>query len=158
DITANDDDTLQRVVARECARNDTICAKQVQGEAFSLGSMAEMQISESFFGLRALLSGLAHMPGRKTVVLLSGGLLATDRGGGRPDMKSETLQIGREAAAANTNLYVVHMDTAYLDAFAADAPKMNLATLFRDTTALAQGLELLAGAAGGAYFQVQAGT
>src|SRR5438046_4112412 len=46
DITAGDDYTLQRVVARECARNDTICAKQVQGEAFSLGSMAEMQKTE----------------------------------------------------------------------------------------------------------------
>ncbi len=144
DITAGDD--------------DAICAKQVQGEAFSIGAMAEMQISQSFMGLRALLSGLAHLPGRKTVVLLSGGLLASDRGGGRPDMKTETEELGRDAAAANTNLYVLHLDTSFLDAFSAEVTNINTNSLFRDSSVLGQGLELLAGAAGGALFQVQAGT
>jgi VWFA-related protein len=157
DITAGDPDVLNRVVRRECMVPDNICAARIQGEAFSIGSMYEMQITQSFIGLRRLVRGLAHMPGRKTLVLLSGGLLASDRGGGRPDMKTQTVELGQEVAAANTNLYVLHLDNYFLDAFSAASNGPNMTTLFRDKTALGEGLDLLAGAAGGALFRVEAG-
>ena len=120
--------------------------------------MAEGQISVSFEGLSSLLNGLKYVPGRKTMVLISGGLVASDRGNGRPDMRARTQSLGREAAAANTNLYVVHLDNSFVDAYAADPEKTDPTTQFRDSSVLRQGLENLADAAGGAVFKVEAGT
>jgi len=158
DITAGDDYALQKVVQRECPRGDTTCARLVQGEAFALGAIAEGVASQSLSGLHAILSSLKYVSGRKTMVVLSGGMLASDRGGGRPDIRTQTVELGREAAAANTNLYVVHMDTSFLDAFSNDGRRLNATTLFRDNQVLGEGLDLLAGAAGGALFRVDAGT
>jgi len=158
DITSADGDTMARVVRRECARGDVVCTYEIQAEALAMGGMAELQIAQSFSALSDLFSGLARLPGRKTMVLLSGGLLAADRGGGRPNMRTQTQELGREAAAANTNLYVLHMDQSFLDSYAAETNKINLATAFRDNTVLRQGLEALAGAAGGALFRIDAGT
>ena len=158
DITAADGFTLSKVVARECRPNDPLCLQRVQGEAFQIGAMAEAQIALGFEGLSSLLNGLKYVPGRKTMVLISGGLLASDRGNGRPDMRARTQSLGREAAAANTNLYVVHMDTSFIDAYAPDREKTDPTTQFRDSSVLRQGLENLADAAGGAVFAVEAGT
>ncbi len=158
DITSADGDTMARVVQRECARGDVVCANQIQAEALAIGGIAELQIAQSFSGLSDLMSGLAHLPGRKTLVLLSGGLLAADRGSGRPNMRAQTQALGHEAAAANTNLYVLHLDQSFLDSYSAESRGTNLATAFRDNTVLRQGLEALAGAAGGALFRIDAGT
>lgn len=158
DITAGDDYVLDRVVQRECPRNDTTCKRLVHGEAFALGATAEAQAAQSLAGLHAILGSLRYLSGRKTMIVVSGGMLASDRGGGRPDIRTQTVELGREAAAANTNLYVLHMDTSFVDAFATDRRKLNLNTLFRDNALQGEGLELLAGAAGGALFRVDAGT
>jgi VWFA-related protein len=158
DITSADVDTMARVVQRECARADVICARQIQAEALAMGGMAELQIAHSFSGLSDLLSGLARIPARKTLVLLSGGLLAADRGTGRPNMRAQTQALGREAAAANTNLYVLHIDTSFFESYSAETSKTNLTTVFRDNAVLRQGLDALAGAAGGALFRIEAGT
>jgi hypothetical protein len=61
-------------------------------------------------------------------------------------------------AAANANLYVLHMDTSFIDAFSAEGRGPNMTTLFRDMKALGEGLDLLAGSAGGTIFRVEAGT
>ena len=158
DITAADSFTLTKVVQRECKPNDLLCAQRVQGEAFQIGAMAEAQIGLAFEGLSSLLDGLKYVPMRKTMVLISGGLLASDRGNGRPDMRARTQSLGREAAAANTNLYVVHLDNSFIGAYAADREQTDLTTQFRDSSVLRQGLENLADAAGGAVFKVEAGT
>jgi VWFA-related protein len=157
DITAGDSDVVNAVVARECPRDGRNCAREIRGEAISLGGAFEMQVSQSLNGLHMLLESLSRMAGRKTLVLVSGGLLATDRVGGRPDLKMETLALGREAAAANTSLYVLHMDSSFLDAFSADKRSMT-PTLLRDSGVLGGGLELFAGAAGGALMRIEAGT
>ena len=158
DITAADSFTLTKVVARECRPNDVLCMQRVQGEAFQIGAMAESQIALRLRGLSSLLNGLKYVPGRKTMVLISGGLLASDRGNGRPDMRARTQSLGREAAAANTNLYVVHLDNSFTEAYAPDREKTDPTTQFRDSSVLRQGLENLADAAGGAVFKVEAGT
>jgi VWFA-related protein len=158
DITAADSFTLGRVAARECRATDPLCAQRVQGEAFQIGAMAEAQIALGFEGLSSLLNGLKYVPGRKTLVLISGGLLASDRGNGRPDMRARTQSLGREAAEANTNMYVIHMDSSFLDAYAPDREKTDPTTQFRDSSVSRQGLENLADAAGGAVFHVEAGT
>jgi VWFA-related protein len=157
DITANDGQVFARVVARECTPGDLACPPAVRGEALMLGSLLENRVSQSLGGLRGLIEGLAEVPERKTVVLVSGGLIASDRVGGRPDATGETLAVGREASRANVNLYVLHMDSSFMDAFSAMAPP-NISTIFRDGNMSARGLELVAGAAGGGVMRVLAGT
>jgi VWFA-related protein len=158
DITAADSFTLGKVVARECRPNDLLCVQRVQGEAFQIGAMAEAQIALGYEGLSSLLNGLKYVRGRKTLVLISGGLIASDRGNGRPDMRARTQSLGREAAEANTNLYVIHMDDSFNDAYAPDREKTDPTTQFRDSSVSRQGLENLADAAGGAVFKIEAGT
>lgn len=157
DISADDEQTLATVVGRVCAPTDRACRDRIKMEAASIAMQFEMQVAQSLGGLSGLLRDVARLPGRKTVVVVSGGLFAADRIGRRDQASSRTLTAGREAAAANVSLYVLHLDTSFLDAFSADGPK-NLSTLFRDSSMLAQGLDMIAGAAGGALLRVQAGT
>ena len=157
DITANDAQVFAKVVARECDPSDQLCPPMVRTEALALASALEARISQSLGGLRGLIAGLAEVPERKTVVLVSGGLIASDRVGGRPDVTTDSIAVGREALHANVNLYVLHMDTSFLDAYSVNAPQ-NVSTIFRDNTATARGLDLVAGGAGGAVLSVQAGT
>jgi VWFA-related protein len=155
DISSGDADALSRVAARECASGGNSCRRAIYGDAVSLAGYLEAQIAASLSGLRGLIRGLASVSGRKTLVLVSGGLFASDRGGGRVNMGSEIRELGREAAQANITLYALHMDSSFIDAFAT-RPGIT-PTLFRDGNALAAGLENIAGAAGGAVFRVQAG-
>lgn len=156
DIASGDRDALTRVRARECRPGDSTCSRSIQNDAISLAGYFEMQVAQSLGGLRNLVRGLAGLEGRKTLVIVSGGLFTSDRGGGRVDMGAEIQNVGREAAAANTNLYVLHLDSSFIDAFS--ERRGPSPTLFRDSNALAAGLERIAGAAGGALIRVQAGT
>ena len=72
----------------------------------------ENQANRSLHGLRGLVSGLADLPGRKTVVVLSGGIVASDRLGGRPDVGELPKILGQEAAQANIAIYALHLDSA----------------------------------------------
>lgn len=155
DIASGDRDTLARVVAREC-RADLHCRKDLLLEAQSLAVMFEMKIAQSLGGLRGLVGGLASVPGRKTLVLVSGGLLVSDRVGGRVSAGSQMAAIGRAAAAANTTLFALYMDSNFLDAFSPQG-KMST-TLFRDSSMFAAGLEMVAGAAGGEVMRIEGGT
>jgi VWFA-related protein len=158
DITANDSGVLAKVRQRECAPSNQGCPEQLQLEATALARFAETQVTGSLNGLRTLLRALASLQGRKTMVVISGGLPASERAGSRPDIRHETEICGQFATVANANLYVLHMDTSFLDAFSSSAPRLNAEALFRDSSALAAGLELVSGAAGGALFRVQAST
>ena len=161
DITAFDADAFDKVFARECGRlggtDAQACAVGIRSEAVMLGSLLENRIAQSLGGLRGLVAGLAEVPERKTVVLVSGGLVGADRIGGKPDVGREAAAVGREARRANVNLYVLHMDTSFTDAFSATGPQ-NMSSIFRDNTAMARGLDAVAGSAGGTVLTVQAGT
>jgi hypothetical protein len=103
------------------------------------------------------------MPERKTVVLLSAGMAAGDRVGGRPDLSSSISTVGAEAGAANTSVYILHMDNSFFDAFSSSANAVKDAgdrtrSSSRDSYLLGRGLDQLAGSAGGALLRVQAGT
>ena len=156
DIASGDTEVLHRVAERECGPPGTSCRRPIQVEATSLAGYLEMQITQSLNGLRGLISALAPIEGRKTLILISGGLFTSDRGSGRVDMGSEIRELGRQAARSNVTVYALHMDSSFLDAFSGG--RLNLSTLFRDTNALAAGLEQVAGAAGGAVIRVQGGT
>lgn len=157
DLTAGDQDVVTQVSRRECPQAPGPCRQRIQIEAQSLAAAFEGQVGQSVRGLRTLLGALATHQGRKTLVLVSGGLLASDRIGARPDVRGIIDDIGREAALANVNLYVLHMDNSFIDAFSAKGAGPR-ASFMRDSQALGAGLERFAGVAGGELFRVQAGT
>jgi hypothetical protein len=157
DITGGDQGVLDFVARRECPNAPLSCYRLVRGEAQSLALAFEGQVAQSVGGLRTLLSVLKSYPGRKILVLVSAGLLASDRVGARPDVASLIDDIGREAAAANASLYVLHLDSTFIDAFSPQGGGVS-ASFMRDAGALGAGLERFAGVAGGTLLRVSAGT
>jgi VWFA-related protein len=158
DIEAGDTDALNRVVARECAPQDRIiCRSQVLAESHSIAMQFEMQVNQSIGGLRTLFSALNQDPERKTVVIVSGGLLAADRVGARPDVSGIITTMGEMAALANATLYVLHMDSSFLEAFSAANGGGAPSSLMRDMSIGESGLDRLAGTAGGTLVRVQPG-
>lgn len=109
-------------------------------------------------GLRTLFVALHQDPERKTVVIVSGGLFASDRVGGRPDVSGIITTMGEEAAKANATLYVLHMDSSFLDAFSAANGGTPSTSLMRETSASESGLDRLAGTAGGTLVHVEPGS
>jgi len=156
DISSGDMDALNRAARRSCGPRDVSCRRELRDEAISLAGYFEMQVTQSLGGLRPLFDGLSKLEGRKTLVIVSGGLLTSDRANGRVNMAAEIQQAGRDAAASNTNIYVLHMDASFLDAFSDRGGPSP--TLMRDSGALAAGLERIADTAGGALIRVEAGT
>lgn len=163
DITASDTDTFQRVVARECPPVDPTCPEAVQMEATAVAGYLEAESTERLEGFSNLIRSLAVVQGRKTVVLLSGGLLSSTRTSGRPDVTALMGRVGSEVANAQTSLYVLHWDTTHRDSFSASAPRSlrpadRFESAFADRDAMERGLDYVAGKAGGALFRVEAGT
>jgi hypothetical protein len=90
--------------------------------------------------------GLRTLDGRKTLVLMSGGLPAGDRIGGRPDVNGLITTIGEHAARSHVNLDVLHMDTSFLDMFSVTGRTLAQSAM-RDSGVLGLGLERFTGTA-----------
>ena len=152
DIASGDQDVLMRVWKQRCG-NGGCSAKDILTDAMGIIGMMEVKVSQSVGGLRSLVRGLGDIPGRKTVVLVSGGMMTTDRGGGRANAQGEIAALGREVAAANCSLFALHLDWSFLTSLGS---KGGLRTsYFRDSNMAATGLEVVAGTAGGAVMRVQ---
>ena len=159
DIASNNSGTLAQVQQRECAGLEQFaemaCNRQVAMEGQALGIALEATIAQSLGGLRGLLNDMGTLPGRKILVMISGGLAMSDKGVGRGDEGGRMVDIGQIAARTNTSLYALHMDTKFLDAF---AERRVSHTIFRDETIFNAGLERVAAAAGGTVFRVRTGS
>jgi VWFA-related protein len=173
DIAANDSDTLNAVLARECGdlAVDIGCVENVRAEARGLAAYLEVESSQRLNELVKLSQTLAFIPGRKTIVLMSGGLITSSKAGGRPDIRSMLSSVGDDIANAQANLYVIHLDSSMTDAYGAATRGTRISntglttravdrfqTLTQDRSTMITGLEILAGRAGGAMFSVDAGT
>jgi VWFA-related protein len=158
DIAAGDGEARNRVVARECGATVTRCSDQVLAEARAAVAYYEGIAARSLSSLRGVLRDFERIDGRKTIVMLTGGMMQSDRGS-RPDNTTDLKLIGEWAAAANTSFYVIQMDSSFLDAFSAlrKGPP-NPHTLFRDRNMLSIGLERVVDSAGGELIRVEAGT
>jgi len=159
DIEARDEFVTSQVIGRECrglagAALD-MCSDQVRDEARIVAGTAEMGSNRTLASMQAMLTALARIPERKTLVLISAGLAASDRGHGALDLHGEIAALGRQAAAANANIYVLHVDNAFLEAYSANERSVS-PSLDRDLAMLRGGLETMAAASGGALFTVVA--
>ncbi|HWK09377.1 MAG TPA: hypothetical protein VNR64_04965, partial [Vicinamibacterales bacterium] len=109
--------------------------------------------------LRSLLKTMESVAGRKTVVLISGGMIASDVPGGRPDISEIGIEAGKEAARANAAIYTLYLDDAFRGHFSADAPSQKgFNNLERDGLVMGRWLEQFSGSAGGSLFRLQTGS
>ncbi|MBW8868350.1 MAG: VWA domain-containing protein [Acidobacteria bacterium] len=103
-------DPVLKIQSRECPE-DPDCPSKIYAEGMQLATQIERQVETSLTGLEALLRALEKIPGRKAVVLVSAGLLVSDRSAGRPDVGDMARIMGQTAARANASVYTVHIDT-----------------------------------------------
>ena len=147
----------REITQRECDKGrvpDILCPQNVIQDGNRIADALEQQGLLSIAGLQQIIAGLAQVPGRKTLIVISAGLPMTTKPGGRPNLDAETSKIARQAASANVSLYVFYMNVHFIRAFSAAYGKRNY-SLFEDITTFGNGLEKFADSAGGAFFQVE---
>jgi VWFA-related protein len=153
--------TTRRVMARECLMPTNLaeCMEDIQSEAQALVLYLASRIDQGVSGLRSLVQYLGDFPGRKTVVLLSGGMPVADRLGGRVDMAELARSLGQDAARAHTVIYAVHVDSAYLGAFSPERRRYDRGgeDRGRESAMNSRMLDALAGASGGTLLSVLLG-
>ena len=164
DIEAGDSELVKQIAKRECLPGvwQNECIRSIPADANSVASEYESNTQMCLNALRLLFSALDQDPQRKTVVIVSGGMFASDRVGGRPDLTTLVETLGEDAARADANIYVLHLDSSFLTAFSASnagGPSTSAArSVMRQSSALALSLDRLAGAAGGTLVRVEPGS
>jgi VWFA-related protein len=163
DIEAGDTELVKQVAKRECLPGiwQSECIKSIPVDANSIASQYESNTQMCMNALRLLFTALGQDPQRKTVVIVSGGMFASDRVGGRPDLTALVETLGEDAARADANIYVLHLDSSFLNAFSASnvaGPSTSASrSVMRQSSALALSLDRLAGASGGTLVHVEPG-
>jgi VWFA-related protein len=158
---ARESSLLESVVVRECGDTpDDTCRRGLMLELAGAALYYEGQGNAGLGMLRSLLEQLSAINGRKTLVLLSAGMIASDVPGGRPDISELGMQVGKEAARSNTSVYTLFLDTGATDKFQAQVrgADKNLQSVGRDSEILGRWLDQFSGEAGGAVFRVQVGS
>lgn len=151
---------LETVALRECGNPvDEACRARLLSELAGTALYYEGQAHLSIGMLRSLLKTMTSVAGRKTVVLVSGGMIASDTPGGRPDISEIGIETGKEAARANAAIYTLYLDSSFLSQFSADTPgQKNFNNFERDSTVLGRWLDQFSGSAGGSLFRLQTGS
>src|SRR5262249_55027367 len=158
---ATENALLQSVVKRECGDPpDPNCQGRLMQEITGAALYYEGQAYAGLGMLRSLLEQVSVINGRKTLVLISAGMMASDVPGGRPNIGELGIQVGKEAARSNTSIYTLFLDTFAIDRFQAQVrgADKNLQSEARDSEVLGRWLDQFSGAAGGALFRVQVGS
>jgi VWFA-related protein len=152
-------DTIRAVQMRECGAADVRCGEEIRAEAMSLATRLEAHAVGGLNGLRSLVKLLSSYPGRKTVVMVTAGMPTSDRPGGRPDLGTLPRVLGRDAAATNTAIYTLHVDSTTQRALGAASGRAtgSANTRSRDRAVESQVLEEFADASGGALIRVATG-
>lgn len=147
-------DAVLRVVRRECP-GEVDCPSHILNEVASLAPHYENQADQSLGGLDELLRGLAGVPGRKAVVLVSAGVLVSDRRDGRPDVGDLSRVMGQTAARANASVYTVQIEPT-ASASVADS-RLPFTPSNRDRQMLGNWLDEFSTTAGGTRIYVPVG-
>lgn len=160
DIAEGSRSRLADAVLRECGRALTdyvnlaraaddagggrdACPEQLEQESRGIAQHAHTQARISLSGLEALVASLKDIPGPKTVVLLSEGMVADPR-------RIDLARVSAEAQAARVAIYVLQLEVPVFEA----AQDRISPTLARDLQVKGDGLSRVAGAARGAVFRL----
>ena len=119
------------------------CPEQVEQESRGIAQHAHTQARISLSGLEALVMSLKDIPGPKTVVLLSEGMVTDPR-------RIDLARVAAEAQAARVVIYVLQLEVPMFEA----AQDRVSPTLSRDLQVKGEGLSRVAGAARGAVFRL----
>jgi VWFA-related protein len=157
-MTLDESGAIARVLVRECRSTDVACLEDLELEASSMAFVLEGQLAEAASGLQSVLRDLGELPGRKTLVLVSGGMPASDRAGGRPDAGELAKAIGQSAARANTTIYALHVDSTAAASMSPENMRGQTASHGRDSFVSGLLLDQLAGSSGGTLMHVSVGS
>jgi VWFA-related protein len=148
DIDANDQQIRDKVIARECGPSSpgrvyASCARDVVMEARQLASRLRQRGTQTLDSIRTLGRGLRQLPGPKTIVLVSGGIL-------RPESMSSFGDVEAELAAAQITLYTLFFEKSEYSA----GRYRQSPTLGEDDRIFEDGLANVTSAAGGTFLRV----
>lgn len=119
------------------------------GGFYRVALQEESQNTASLGVLRDFMHALRALPGRKVVVLVSSGLISSDKPGFRPDLTERGIDIGHEAAASNATIYSLFVDQTFLG-YGAGRNRLNPGDrIGRDAEILNRYLDQVSGASGG---------
>jgi len=110
DATLAQMDPVRLVRSRECP-GEADCMARIYAEGMSLAVQLEQQTQASLEGLENLLARLTAIPGRKAVLLVTAGVLVSDRPDGRPQIGETGRILGQIAARANAVVYTIQIDS-----------------------------------------------
>lgn len=106
-----------------CSGTLNACTEQAMSEALGMAVSLESDVDQSIAGLDRLLRELQATPGRKAVLLLSGGMPVSDRSGGRPALGDGVRRLGERATYADATINTVYFDSSVNAAFAATSQR-----------------------------------
>jgi VWFA-related protein len=149
-------DPVLKVQQRECP-DEPECPARIFAEGMGLATQIERESELSLASIESLLRVLSLVPGRKAVVLVSGGIVVSDKIEGRPDVGQAGRVLGQTAARANTTIYTVHMDMTSADIGRASKRGVGNTDLSRDRAMASNWLEEFSRAAGGKRIDVPPG-
>lgn len=107
----------------DCSGSTVSCTESALSEAQGLANVLEEEVLRGLAGLDSLLRLLQSSPGRKTVLLLSGGMPVSDRGGGRPNVADDVKRLGEQATYANATIHAVYFDPNVNNSFSVESRK-----------------------------------
>jgi len=152
-------ETLDTIVARECGVEDRPCAQAILAEAQGMSFIFQGQATQALNGLRQLVGALSTTEGPKTLVLLSAGMPVSDRPGGRPDVGELPKLLGQEAAASNTTIYCIFLQSGFAQLVSPKSQHPSPAIGDgREQQVFGRVLEEFTAASGGALLPVAQGT
>jgi VWFA-related protein len=122
------------------------CPEQVEQESRAMAQYAHMQAGMSVGALQALIARLKDLPGPKTIVLVSEGMIIDPR-------RVDLARLAAEAHAARVTIYGLQLDVPVFEA----SQERVSPTAARDVNVREDGVGRVAGAARGAVFR-QVGT
>jgi VWFA-related protein len=104
--------------------------------------------------LEDLMRNLGKVEARKIVVLVSGGMVVSDRIGFRPDLGEYGMRVGKVAAESNVTIYSLFIDQSYFVRMSAErgAPPPPNQPITRDANILGRMVDQISGASGGEMF------
>jgi VWFA-related protein len=128
------------------------CEATLQADARSKFYSARTSAESSERSLEILIRRLALIEGQKHVIFI-GQSLVTGSSYGLLEGISDLKWLGERVQAARVNMYVVHLDRAFLEAFDVKE-RFPTRTPLEDSRLLNDGLAEMAGQAGGGYFNL----
>ncbi|MEO8484211.1 MAG: VWA domain-containing protein [Acidobacteriota bacterium] len=136
---------------------DSQCADRLRAEINAQVLFSEGVTQASIGTLRSLFLALAPVDTRKTVVMLTGGLLSSDDPRARPDVSALAMQLGETAARSNVNLYSLYVDQVSLVTDTAQVARARGIKRSRDRDLMSAAPALMATSSGGDLVRVDSG-